>query len=230
MDGKSLSNKEKLLKELRELVDTAQAIIASETNDVPKEYMGKQIDSANKIFANPNTYNEQAISIQISNLKMYVNAFKAQSTAIADSKKQYDSIIAEAKDILASNTLPDYDSVQNMQQLIDQMEAGMPNDEEVAALKPLMELSDAYTARAIENMNLMRRAIGLFDYQVPEVSDRRKAMTIVHALAEYEAGLIPKYQAYTHLGTVASKLIPTAIVQGTNENYYPSYNKYPNQS
>lgn len=106
----------------------------------------------------------------------------------------------------------------------------VPTDEEVAALKLLMELSDAYTARAVENMNLMRRAIGLFDYQVPEVSDRRKAMTIVHALAEYEAGLIPKYQAYTHLGTVASKLIPTAIVQGTNENYYPSYNKYPNQS
>lgn len=113
---------------MRELVDTAQAIIASATNDVPKEYMGKQIDSANKIFANPNTYNEQAISIQISNLKMYVNAFKAQSTAIADSKKQYDSIIAEAKDILASNTLPDYDSVQNMQQLIDQMESGRPKD------------------------------------------------------------------------------------------------------
>lgn len=106
----------------------------------------------------------------------------------------------------------------------------VPTDEEVAALKPLMELSDAYTARAVENMNLMRRAISLFDYQVPEVSDRHKAMTIVHALAEYEAGLIPKYQTYTHLGTVASKLIPTAIVQGTNENYYPSYNKYPNQS
>ena len=373
LDGKTLTNKDKLLAELQDLVNASNAIMNTSTDPSAKQVLGAQTRSGQQTLDNPNAANETGIKSQIAMLKYWVEFYKTRSTELANSKKLYDDVLAEAKAILNSGTLPDHDSVSRTQQLVDQMEkvrpsdpnsvqyivyapefkdnldlvkkenaeaikeyqaeaqaridaknkldrlqvpgsptyvqladengnrtstldqivdraklvsqmiptnpddkvydnfksvedylqvgtpeytkmqnaldsikariraqldAGkgnlfgkdselidtVPTDEEVEALKPLIELSDAYTNRAREDMNLMRHAIGLKDYETPEVSDRRKAMMVVHALAEYEAGLIPKYQAYTHLGTVASKLIPTAIIKGTNENYFPSYN------
>ena len=373
LDGKTLTNKDKLLAELQDLVNASNAIMNTSTDPSAKQVLGAQTRSGQQTLDNPNAANETGIKSQIAMLKPWVEFYKTRSTELANSKKLYDDVLAEAKAILNSGTLPDHDSVSRTQQLVDQMEkvrpsdpnsvqyivyapefkdnldlvkkenaeaikeyqaeaqaridakneldrlqvpgsptyvqladengnrtstldqivdraklvsqmiptnpddkvydnfksvedylqvgtpeytkmqnaldsikariraqldAGkgnlfgkdselidtVPTDEEVEALKPLIELSDAYTNRAREDMNLMRHAIGLKDYETPEVSDRRKAMMVVHALAEYEAGLIPKYQAYTHLGTVASKLIPTAIIKGTNENYFPSYN------
>ncbi|CCI87875.1 LysM peptidoglycan-binding domain-containing protein [Lactobacillus gigeriorum] len=373
LDGKTLTNKDKLLAELQDLVNASNAIMNTSTDPSAKQVLGAQTRSGQQTLDNSNAANETGIKSQIAMLKYWVEFYKTRSTELANSKKLYDDVLAEAKAILNSGTLPDHDSVSRTQQLVDQMEkvrpsdpnsvqyivyapefkdnldlvkkenaeaikeyqaeaqaridakneldrlqvpgsptyvqladengnrtstldqivdraklvsqmiptnpddkvydnfksvedylqvgtpeytkmqnaldsikariraqldAGkgnlfgkdselidtVPTDEEVEALKPLIELSDAYTNRAREDMNLMRHAIGLKDYETPEVSDRRKAMMVVHALAEYEAGLIPKYQAYTHLGTVASKLIPTAIIKGTNENYFPSYN------
>ena len=373
LDGKTLTNKDKLLAELQDLVNASNAIMNTSTDPSAKQVLGAQTRSGQQTLDNPNAANETGIKSQIAMLKPWVEFYKTRSTELANSKKLYDDVLAETKAILNSGTLPDYDSVSRTQQLVDQMEKARPSDpnsvqyivyapefkdnldlvkkenaeaikeyqaeaqaridakneldrlqvpgsptyvqladengnristldqivdraklvsqmiptnpddkvydnfksveaylqvgtpeytkmqsvldsikariraqldagkgnlfgkdselidtvpteEEVEALKPLIELSDAYTNRAREDMNLMRHAIGLKDYETPEVSDRRKAMMVVHALAEYEAGLIPKYQAYTHLGTVASKLIPTAIIEGTNENYFPSYN------
>ena len=373
LDGKTLTNKDKLLAELQDLVNASNAIMNTSTDPSAKQVLGAQTRSGQQTLDNPNAANETGIKSQIAMLKYWVEFYKTRSTELANSKKLYDDVLAEAKAILNSGTLPDHDSVSRTQQLVDQMEKVRPSDpnsvqyivyapefkdnldlvkkenaeaikeyqakaqaridakneldrlqvpgsptyvqladengnristldqivdraklvsqmiptnpddkvydnfksvedylqvgtpeytkmqsvldsikariraqldagkgnlfgkdselidtvpteEEVEALKPLIELSDAYTNRAREDMNLMRHAIGLKDYETPEVSDRRKAMMVVHALAEYEAGLIPKYQAYTHLGTVASKLIPTAIIEGTNENYFPSYN------
>lgn len=373
LDGKTLTNKDKLLAELQDLVNASNAIMNTSTDPSAKQVLGAQTRSGQQTLDNPNAANETGIKSQIAMLKPWVEFYKTRSTELANSKKLYDDVLAETKAILNSGTLPDYDSVSRTQQLVDQMEKARPSDpnsvqyivyapefkdnldlvkkenaeaikeyqaeaqaridakneldrlqvpgsptyvqladengnristldqivdraklvsqmiptnpddkvydnfksvedylqvgtpeytkmqsvldsikariraqldagkgnlfgkdselidtvpteEEVEALKPLIELSDAYTNRVREDMNLMRHAIGLKDYETPEVSDRRKAMMVVHALAEYEAGLIPKYQAYTHLGTVASKLIPTAIIEGTNENYFPSYN------
>ena len=101
----------------------------------------------------------------------------------------------------------------------------LPTDADVEALRPLYALADAYSQRALENINRMRMAVGSTPYVIPPLSDKRKAMAIVHALAEYKAGKIKKFQGpENHLGSLALHLFPHTITAGRNENVYPSYN------
>lgn len=100
----------------------------------------------------------------------------------------------------------------------------VPTDEQVAALKPLIDLADAYTKRSLEDINRMRFAIGLYPYEMAPISDKRKAMLIVHALTEYLSTFMKEFNGYNHLGTVANHLVPHQIVRGSNENMYPGSN------
>ncbi|OUZ14567.1 hypothetical protein A5869_002248 [Enterococcus cecorum] len=100
----------------------------------------------------------------------------------------------------------------------------VPTDEQVAALKPLIDLADAYTKRSLEDINRMRFAIGLYPYEMAPISDKRKAMLIVHAMAEYQSSFMKEFNGYHHLGTVAKHLVPHQIIRGSNENMYPASN------
>ena len=107
----------------------------------------------------------------------------------------------------------------------------LPSDADVAALKPLIDLADAVTARSLENINRMRFAVGLYPLQKAPLSDKRKAMAIVHAIAGYVAGQIANSKDNTtgikssHVGTIAALLAPHAMTAGWNENVYPSTNE-----
>ena len=71
---------------------------------------------------------------------------------------------------------------------IDKRIKTVVTDEDVINLKPLIDLADAYSKRALENINRMRFAIGVPPMKMAPISDKRKAMMIVHALAGYQAG------------------------------------------
>ena len=98
-------------------------------------------------------------------------------------------------------------------------------DEDVINLKPLIDLADAYSKRALENINRMRFAIGVPPMKMAPISDKRKAMMIVHALAGYQAGQNPDFKiGDSHVGTIAVLLVPHAMTAGYSENVYPSAN------
>ena len=98
-------------------------------------------------------------------------------------------------------------------------------DEDVTNLKPLIDLADAYSKRALENINRMRFAIGVPPMKMAPISDKRKAMMIVHALAGYQAGQNPDFKiGDSHVGTIAVLLVPHAMTAGYSENVYPSAN------
>ena len=71
---------------------------------------------------------------------------------------------------------------------IDKRIKTVVTDEDVINLKPLIDLADAYSKRALENINRMRFAISVPPMKMAPISDKRKAMMIVHALAGYQAG------------------------------------------
>ncbi len=100
----------------------------------------------------------------------------------------------------------------------------VPTDADVAALKPLLNLADAYSQRMLKTVNLMRFAIGERPLELAPLNDKRKAMLAVHALAEYQAGLMPQFAGYSHLGSIAVLLAPHTMTAGYNENTYPSGN------
>nr|WP_316250175.1 LysM peptidoglycan-binding domain-containing protein [Limosilactobacillus reuteri] len=100
----------------------------------------------------------------------------------------------------------------------------VPTDADVAALKPLLNLADAYSQRMLKSVNLMRFAIGERPLELAPLNDKRKAMLAVHALAEYQAGLMPQFAGYSHLGSIAVLLAPHTMTAGYNENTYPSGN------
>ena len=100
----------------------------------------------------------------------------------------------------------------------------VPTDADVAALKPLLNLADAYSQRMLKTVNLMRFAIGEHPLELAPLNDKRKAMLAVHALAEYQAGLMPQFAGYSHLGSIAVLLAPHTMTAGYNENTYPSGN------
>ena len=100
----------------------------------------------------------------------------------------------------------------------------VPTDADVAALKPLLNLADAYSQRMLKTVNLMRFAIGERPLELASLNDKRKAMLAVHALAEYQAGLMPQFAGYSHLGSIAVLLAPHTMTAGYNENTYPSGN------
>ena len=70
----------------------------------------------------------------------------------------------------------------------------------------------------------MRFAIGERPLELAPLNDKRKAMLAVHALAEYQAGLMPQFAGYSHLGSIAVLLAPHTMTAGYNENTYPSGN------
>ena len=100
----------------------------------------------------------------------------------------------------------------------------VPTDADVAALKPLLNLADAYSQRMLKTVNLMRFAIGERPLELAPLNDKRKAMLAAHALAEYQAGLMPQFAGYSHLGSIAVLLAPHTMTAGYNENTYPSGN------
>ena len=108
---------------------------------------------------------------------------------------------------------------------IDKRIKTVVTDEDVINLKPLIDLADAYSKRALENINRMRFAIGVPPMKMAPISDKRKAMMIVHALAGYQAGQNPDFKiGDSHVGTIAVLLVPHAITAGYSENVYPSAN------
>src|SRR5699024_8844445 len=87
--------------------------------------------------------------------------------------------------------------------------------EDVINLKHLIDLADAYSKRALENINRMRFAIGVPPMKMAPISDKRKAMMIVHALAGYQAGQNPDFKiGDSHVGTIAVLLVPHAMTAG----------------
>ena len=108
---------------------------------------------------------------------------------------------------------------------IDKRIKTVVTDEDVINLKPLIDLADAYSKRALENINRMRFAIGVPPMKMAPISDKRKAMMIVHALAGYQAGQNPDFKiGDSHVGTIAVLLVPHAMTAGYSENVYPSAN------
>ena len=108
---------------------------------------------------------------------------------------------------------------------IDKRIKTVVTDEDVTNLKPLIDLADAYSKRALENINRMRFAIGVPPMKMAPISDKRKAMMIVHALAGYQAGQNPDFKiGDSHVGTIAVLLVPHAMTAGYSENVYPSAN------
>ena len=108
---------------------------------------------------------------------------------------------------------------------IDKRIKTVVTDEDVINLKPLIDLADAYSKRALENINRMRFAIGVSPMKMAPISDKRKAMMIVHALAGYQAGQNPDFKiGDSHVGTIAVLLVPHAMTAGYSENVYPSAN------
>ena len=108
---------------------------------------------------------------------------------------------------------------------IDKRIKTVVTDEDVINLKPLIDLADAYSKRALENINRMRFAIGVPPMKMAPISDKRKAMMIVHALAGYQAGQNPNFKiGDSHVGTIAVLLVPHAMTAGYSENVYPSAN------
>ncbi|WP_225366386.1 LysM peptidoglycan-binding domain-containing protein [Ligilactobacillus salivarius] len=108
---------------------------------------------------------------------------------------------------------------------IDKRIKTVVTDEDVINLKPLIDLADAYNKRALENINRMRFAIGVPPMKMAPISDKRKAMMIVHALAGYQAGQNPDFKiGDSHVGTIAVLLVPHAMTAGYSENVYPSAN------
>ncbi|WP_241695825.1 hypothetical protein, partial [Ligilactobacillus salivarius] len=108
---------------------------------------------------------------------------------------------------------------------IDKRIKTVVTDEDVINLKPLIDLADAYSKRALENVNRMRFAIGVPPMKMAPISDKRKAMMIVHALAGYQAGQNPDFKiGDSHVGTIAVLLVPHAMTAGYSENVYPSAN------
>ena len=108
---------------------------------------------------------------------------------------------------------------------IDKRIKTVVTDEDVINLKPLIDLADAYSKRALENINRMRFAIGVPPMKMTPISDKRKAMMIVHALAGYQAGQNPDFKiGDSHVGTIAVLLVPHAMTAGYSENVYPSAN------
>ncbi|WP_242509536.1 LysM peptidoglycan-binding domain-containing protein [Ligilactobacillus salivarius] len=108
---------------------------------------------------------------------------------------------------------------------IDKRIKTVVTDEDVTNLKPLIDLADAYSKRALENINRMRFAIGVPPMKMAPISDKRKAMMIVHALAGYQAGQNPDFKiGDSHVGTIAVLLVPHAMTAGCSENVYPSAN------
>ncbi|WP_270503392.1 LysM peptidoglycan-binding domain-containing protein [Ligilactobacillus salivarius] len=108
---------------------------------------------------------------------------------------------------------------------IDKRIKTVVTDEDVINLKPLIDLADAYSKRALENINRMRFAIGIPPMKMAPISDKRKAMMIVHALAGYQAGQNPDFKiGDSHVGTIAVLLVPHAMTAGYSENVYPSAN------
>ena len=108
---------------------------------------------------------------------------------------------------------------------IDKRIKTVVTDEDVINLKPLIDLADTYSKRALENINRMRFAIGVPPMKMAPISDKRKAMMIVHALAGYQAGQNPDFKiGDSHVGTIAVLLVPHAMTAGYSENVYPSAN------
>ncbi|WP_251920438.1 LysM peptidoglycan-binding domain-containing protein [Ligilactobacillus salivarius] len=108
---------------------------------------------------------------------------------------------------------------------IDKRIKTVVTDEDVINLKPLIDLADAYSKRALENINRMRFAIGVPPMKMAPISDKRKAMMMVHALAGYQAGQNPDFKiGDSHVGTIAVLLVPHAMTAGYSENVYPSAN------
>ena len=108
---------------------------------------------------------------------------------------------------------------------IDKRIKTVVTDEDVINLKPLIDLADAYSKRALENINRIRFAIGVSPMKMAPISDKRKAMMIVHALAGYQAGQNPDFKiGDSHVGTIAVLLVPHAMTAGYSENVYPSAN------
>ena len=108
---------------------------------------------------------------------------------------------------------------------IDKRIKTVVTDEDATNLKPLIDLADAYSKRALENINRMRFAIGVPPMKMAPISDKRKAMMIVHALAGYQAGQNPDFKiGDSHVGTIAVLLVPHAMTAGYSENVYPSAN------
>ncbi|MDE1521784.1 LysM peptidoglycan-binding domain-containing protein [Ligilactobacillus salivarius] len=108
---------------------------------------------------------------------------------------------------------------------IDKRIKTVVTDEDVINLKPLIDLADAYSKRALENINRMRFAIGVSPMKMAPISDKRKAMMIVHALAGYQAGQNPDFKiGDSHVDTIAVLLVPHAMTAGYSENVYPSAN------
>ncbi|MDE1525386.1 LysM peptidoglycan-binding domain-containing protein [Ligilactobacillus salivarius] len=108
---------------------------------------------------------------------------------------------------------------------IDKRIKTVVTDEDVINLKPLIDLADAYSKRALENINRMRFAIGVSPMKMAPISDKRKAMMIVHALAGYQAGQNPDFKiGDSHVGTIAVLLVSHAMTAGYSENVYPSAN------
>ena len=108
---------------------------------------------------------------------------------------------------------------------IDKRIKTVVTDEDVINLKPLIDLADAYSKRALENINRMRFAIGVPPMKMAPISDKRKAMMIVHALAGYQARQNPDFKiGDSHVGTIAVLLVPHAMTAGYSENVYPSAN------
>ena len=108
---------------------------------------------------------------------------------------------------------------------IDKRIKTVVTDEDVINLKPLIDLADAYSKRALENINRMRFAIGVSPMKMAPISNKRKAMMIVHALAGYQAGQNPDFKiGDSHVGTIAVLLVPHAMTAGYSENVYPSAN------
>ncbi|MEL1193550.1 hypothetical protein AADX88_12550, partial [Staphylococcus epidermidis] len=76
-------------------------------------------------------------------------------------------------------------------------------------LKPLIDLADAYSKRSLENINRILFERGVPQIKMAPISDKRKAMMIVHALAGYQAGQNPDFKiGDSHVGTIAVLLVP----------------------